>query len=113
LKTEKKRFKTGSPKKKNKKNKGTGATNSFFFFDFSRLLFAVLLDQEKAYDRVHPEYLRLVMLHMGFPPSLVMSITKLFLGTGIHLSINDWLSAPVYQNVDYDKGIRCHHYFST
>ncbi|KAG0848498.1 hypothetical protein G6F17_011598 [Rhizopus arrhizus] len=34
----------------------------------------LLLDQEKAYDRVHPEYLRKVMLQFGFPPSLVSTI---------------------------------------
>ncbi|KAG1453466.1 hypothetical protein G6F46_009217 [Rhizopus delemar] len=34
----------------------------------------LLLDQEKAYDRVHPMYLRQVMLAFGFPPSLVHSL---------------------------------------
>ncbi|KAG1436851.1 hypothetical protein G6F55_014154 [Rhizopus delemar] len=36
----------------------------------------LLLDQEKAYDRVHPEYLRQVMLQFGFPPSLVSTIWR-------------------------------------
>lgn len=66
----------------------------------------VLLDQEKAYNRVHPDYLRSVMLHMGFPSVLVDSLTALFFGTSIHLSINDWLSAPVPQIEASDKGIR-------
>ena len=39
---------------------------------------AVLLDQEKAYDRVHPEYLKKVLHHFGFPSSLVSSVCSLF-----------------------------------
>ena len=39
----------------------------------------LLLDQEKAYDRVHPTYLRSVLLHGGLPSSLVLcSLASLF-----------------------------------
>ncbi|KAG1038429.1 hypothetical protein G6F43_012688 [Rhizopus delemar] len=58
---------------------------------------AVLLDQEKAYDRVHPDYLRRVLLHFGFPEPLVSSLSLLFFETRISVSINGWLSAPVQQ----------------
>jgi hypothetical protein len=58
---------------------------------------AVLLDQEKAYDRVHPEYLRLVLLRFGFPGSLVSALSSLFFGTQISVSVNGWLGAPISQ----------------
>ncbi|CAO3611948.1 unnamed protein product [Mucor hiemalis] len=58
---------------------------------------AVLLDQEKAYDRVHPEYLRRVMLRFGFPSGLVSCLCSLFFGTRISLSINGWLGEPIPQ----------------
>ncbi|KAG1531663.1 hypothetical protein G6F51_013432 [Rhizopus arrhizus] len=37
---------------------------------------ALLLDQEKAYDRVHPSYLRAVMLKFGFP-LVLMKLTNI------------------------------------
>ena len=58
---------------------------------------AVLLDQEKAYDRVHPEYLRRVLLRFGFPGGLVSCLSSLFFGTKISVSINGWLGSPVPQ----------------
>ncbi|KAG1051287.1 hypothetical protein G6F43_006496 [Rhizopus delemar] len=58
---------------------------------------AVLLHQEKAYDWIHPDYLRRVLLHFGFPESLVSSLSLLFFETRISVSINGWLSAPFQQ----------------
>ncbi|KAI8394039.1 uncharacterized protein BYT42DRAFT_487256, partial [Radiomyces spectabilis] len=49
---------------------------------------AALLDQEKAYDRIHPEYLRQLLLRFGFPTSIVSSLCTLFFGTRISVSIN-------------------------
>ncbi|KAG1471612.1 hypothetical protein G6F56_002028 [Rhizopus delemar] len=56
---------------------------------------AALLDQEKAYDRVHPEYLRQVLLRFGFPQSLVSCLSDLFFSTQISVSINGWIGAPI------------------
>ncbi|CDH54787.1 hypothetical protein RO3G_11686 [Lichtheimia corymbifera JMRC:FSU:9682] len=57
----------------------------------------VLLDQEKAYDRVHPDYLKQVMTRFGFPPPFIDSFLHLFFSTSISISINGWLSSPVSQ----------------
>ncbi|KAG1040349.1 hypothetical protein G6F43_012298 [Rhizopus delemar] len=62
----------------------------------------LLLDQEKAYDRVHPNYLQKVITHFGFPPSFVQSVLGLFFGTQLRLNINGFLSNPVHQR----RGLR-------
>ncbi|KAG1505919.1 hypothetical protein G6F52_012034 [Rhizopus delemar] len=58
---------------------------------------AVLLDQEKAYDRVHPEYLQRVLARFGFPDTLITALTGLFFDTRISISINGWLGSPIKQ----------------
>lgn len=62
----------------------------------------VLLDQEKAYDRVNPTYLRKVLEKFGFPITWINVIMDLFFETKIHISANGWLSAPLKQN----RGLR-------
>ena len=62
----------------------------------------LLFDQEKAYDRVHPDYLQQVLTHFGFPPSFVQSVLGLFFGTQLRLNINGFLSSPVHQR----RGLR-------
>ena len=57
----------------------------------------ILFDQEKAYDRVHPDYLRAVMERMNFPAPLIDSIFTLFFGTQINLNINGYLASPFPQ----------------
>jgi hypothetical protein len=57
----------------------------------------VLLDQEKAYDRIHPEYLSHVMLAFGYPFILMNSIVNLFFSTEVHVSINGFLAGPFTQ----------------
>ncbi|KAG2192922.1 hypothetical protein INT47_002761, partial [Mucor saturninus] len=63
---------------------------------------AVLLDQEKAYDRVHPDYLRKVLVRFGFPLTLVDCLGTLFFGIEISISINGWLGVPIPQS----RGLR-------
>lgn len=62
----------------------------------------LLLDQEKAYDRIHPLYLQKVLECFHFPSSLINSLVDLFFNTKISLSINGWLAAPIYQK----RGLR-------
>jgi hypothetical protein len=60
----------------------------------SRSAVGVLLDQEKAYDWIHPEYLTQVMSAFGYPLMLVNSIVNLFFSTEVHVSINRFLAEP-------------------
>ena len=62
----------------------------------------LLLDQEKAYDRVHPDYLRQVLLRFKFPPTIVQSICTLFFTTHLRINVNGHLSKPVLQR----RGLR-------
>ncbi|KAG1138852.1 hypothetical protein G6F37_010178 [Rhizopus arrhizus] len=55
---------------------------------------ALLLDQEKAYDRVHPHYLQACIDKFGFPQSLVASIISLF-GTTLCINVNGFLTVPI------------------
>ncbi|KAG0863077.1 hypothetical protein G6F15_013364 [Rhizopus arrhizus] len=57
----------------------------------------LLLDQEKAYDRVHPDYLRQVLTRIGIPDSFVDSICRLFFGTCLRVNVNGFLSGSVPQ----------------
>jgi hypothetical protein len=58
---------------------------------------ALLLDQEKAYDRVHPSYLRAVMRKFGFPLVLVNSIIGLFFGNRVRININGHFTNEINQ----------------
>ncbi|KAG2191927.1 hypothetical protein INT47_007552 [Mucor saturninus] len=69
---------------------------------------AVLLDQEKAYDRVHPDYLRKVIFRFGFPLTLVDSLGTLFFGTEISISMNGWFGMVIPQS----RGLRQGNSFS-
>ncbi|KAG1034961.1 hypothetical protein G6F43_013321 [Rhizopus delemar] len=55
----------------------------------------ILCDQEKAYDRIHPDYLRTVLEQYGFPASFVSSIDKLFFGTSMRVNVNGFLTTPI------------------
>ncbi|KAG1180285.1 hypothetical protein G6F36_010434 [Rhizopus arrhizus] len=63
---------------------------------------ALLLDQEKAYDRVHHSYLKKVLLKFGFPPTLVNSLIALFFGNRVCININGHFT----NEVDQGRGLR-------
>lgn len=63
---------------------------------------ALLLDQEKAYDRVHPAYLQACLDRFGFPADWSATITRLFFGTSFCININGFLSTPCQQ----ERGLR-------
>lgn len=52
---------------------------------------ALLLDHEKAYDRVHSSYLRAAILKFSFPLVLVKFLIGLFFGNRIRININGHL----------------------
>ncbi|EIE86810.1 hypothetical protein RO3G_11521 [Rhizopus delemar RA 99-880] len=55
----------------------------------------LLCDQEKAYDRVHPTYLRAVLHRFQFPAVFVDSILGLFYGTSMRVNVNGYLTRPI------------------
>ncbi|KAG1145418.1 hypothetical protein G6F37_005711 [Rhizopus arrhizus] len=73
----------------------------------------LLLDQEKAYDRVHPLYLRQTMLAFGFTPSLVHSFESLFFGNAVRININGHFTNRIDQRHDLRKAIHYRLFFST
>ncbi|KAG1049853.1 hypothetical protein G6F43_007845 [Rhizopus delemar] len=62
----------------------------------------LLLDQEKAYDRVHPGYLRSVMAKFNFPAQFIKCISKLFFGNQVSININGFFTDPINQQ----RGLR-------
>jgi len=62
----------------------------------------VLLDQEKAYDRVHPAYLKVALRAFGFSAQLVRLLMDLFFNTRVHLNINGHIAPPFQQR----RGLR-------
>ncbi|CEP18069.1 hypothetical protein [Parasitella parasitica] len=52
----------------------------------------LLLDQQKAYDRVNLEYLETVLLHYGFPTDLVRTLYVLFKYNCIRTNVNGVVS---------------------
>ena len=63
---------------------------------------ALLLDQEKAYDRVHFDYLRSCMQAFNIPDPLINAAINLFSSTSISVNINGFLSPSFQQS----RGLR-------
>ncbi|OBZ80695.1 Transposon TX1 uncharacterized protein, partial [Choanephora cucurbitarum] len=63
---------------------------------------ALLLDQEKAYDRVHPAYLRKALQRFRFPEPFIHSIIGLFFGNQVRINVNGYFSHPITQQ----RGLR-------
>ncbi|KAG1569136.1 hypothetical protein G6F47_013778 [Rhizopus delemar] len=57
----------------------------------------VMLDQTKAYDRIHPEYLCKVLNRFGFPNKFIKYIHDLFFGNSIFVNVNGSLSDSIQQ----------------
>lgn len=64
----------------------------------------LLLDQEKAYDRVHPAYLRAVLLRFGYPLKLVDCIDHLFFGNNLQINVNGFLTSSIAQRRGLKQG---------
>ncbi|CEP15119.1 hypothetical protein [Parasitella parasitica] len=69
---------------------------------FSHTGAGMLLDQEKAYDRVNAVYLGAVLERFGFPDRFVSCINQLFFGNAMFVNINGFFTAGVHQ----ERGIR-------
>ena len=64
----------------------------------------LVIDQQKAYDLVYPTYLRFVLLHVGLPTPLVLSLCDYFFSTSISVMVNGFLSAPAQQGCGLRQG---------
>jgi exonuclease III len=62
----------------------------------------VLMDQEKAYDRIHPDWLDQVLTRFGFPRRLITIIKSMFFNSTTRIMINGHLTDPVPQK----RGLR-------
>lgn len=52
---------------------------------------SLLLDQEKAYDRVNPQYLLKVLKCYGFKPSFIQCIVNFFFGNLVQINVNGFM----------------------
>lgn len=65
---------------------------------------ALLLDQEKANDRVHPVYLQRVLLRFNFPPSFVATPVSLFFGNNVRINVNGHFTSAIKQDCGHRQG---------
>ncbi|KAG2195513.1 hypothetical protein INT47_002709 [Mucor saturninus] len=64
----------------------------------------LLLDQEKTYDLVHPDYLRVVLLRFGYPLTVIDCIDLLFFSTDLQINVNGFLSHCIPQRRGIKQG---------
>lgn len=64
---------------------------------FKLTVIALLLGQEKAYDRVHPDYLRACLGRFGIPSTLVSCILSLFFQSTLGVNVNGFLPDSIPQ----------------
>ncbi|KAG0934887.1 hypothetical protein G6F32_010587 [Rhizopus arrhizus] len=62
----------------------------------------LLLDQEKTYDRVNPQYLMKVMEAFGFRRHFLTCVHNFFLGNLIEVNVNGYFTSTVFQQ----RGLR-------
>lgn len=62
----------------------------------------VMLDNNKAYDRVHPHYLAQVLQKFGFPIEFIRCIENLFFDNQLFINMNGFLTESVKQK----RGLR-------
>lgn len=65
---------------------------------------ALLLDQEKAYDRVNLHYLSQVLTKFGFPQNIVTCLYNLMYYNQINININGFLTDPVHKRRGLKQG---------
>ncbi|KAG1472192.1 hypothetical protein G6F56_001689 [Rhizopus delemar] len=65
---------------------------------------ALLLDQEKAYDRVNLDYLEKVLKTWGFPDSIVHSVIMMLRNNRITINVNGFLSNDVFKRRGLKQG---------
>lgn len=62
----------------------------------------VLLDQEKAYDRIHPRYLEKFLLSFQFPKTFISCIISLFFNNKMQINVNGFFT----DNIQQKRGLR-------
>ncbi|KAG1035564.1 hypothetical protein G6F43_013205 [Rhizopus delemar] len=62
----------------------------------------LLLDQEKAYDRVNPQYLVRVLTAFGFHERFIRCIKHLFFGNMVQINVNGYFTP----NIEQQRGLR-------
>ena len=70
--------------------------------DYNVPLAILSLDQQKAFDRVHHEYLEHALAAFGFGPTFIKYIMTLYTGTESLIKVNQTLTTPL----EFKRGIR-------